>query len=170
DRVVQGLTYFEVIQRLLQGVELHEIDPIDIGDLGSNAARSADRLHLIHRYIDNRIDLAGLQLQHAAVVLTDHQELSLLRMRLARLPVMRVRFEHDPAAMLPALEREGSGADGLVEEALPFLLQELRRQDRGTEHCEIVEERRERLVETELDGARIDRFHPGDRLEEALPV
>ena len=151
-------------------VELHKVDPVDVRDLGGDAARRTDRLHLIQRNIDHCVDLAPLQLQHAAIVFADHQELRFLHMRLALLPVVRIRLEHDPAAVLPAFEREGPGADRLVEEALPLLGKQFRRQDRSAEHCEIVEQWRERLVEAELHGALIDRFHLGDRLEEALPV
>ena len=74
DGIVQGLAHLLVVERLFAGVELDHVDAIDRGHFGGDIARGCDRLDLVHRNVDHGIDLPGLELQHAAIVLADHHD------------------------------------------------------------------------------------------------
>ena len=107
------------------------------------------------------VDRALLEQRHARVLVRHRGQHDTLDLRRAA-EVVPVGLHHDPPAGLELLDDVWAGADRPAVERGGLEVLALQRMRRGDADLELVEERRVRPVERELDGRGIDR---ADRLQ-----
>ena len=69
--------------------------------------------HFRERHEDRAVDFAGLQFQHAGVVVNERNPLDAIELHPVGLPEIRVLLEDDAVAAPPFHEAEGAGSHGL---------------------------------------------------------
>ena len=121
--------------------------------VGEDRHREIDRPRL---EVDQALARVGIDLEHDAVEVR------------AVAPVAVEAVDDDLLALVPGLERERPGADGVLGERVAPRADPGRRHHR--EHREVAEQRRVRTADVDLDGVGVDRDDLLDVLEQRAPV
>src|SRR4029077_19952266 len=116
-----------------------------------------EALETIRRHIDGEIDLARLDGGEPRLRLDDGHVDGLADLRRPA-PVLVVAREDHLDARLPRLELERARADGILHDVLAVLLERLRAVDEERLMREVLQKRRERRLELDLHGQRVDRL------------
>ena len=115
QRVIQGLAHLDIVKGRLRGVDGQ------IVDLGGGEDVQRQGLVALHALGEREgeggghVDLAGLELHQAGVVVGDQDVLDLLGLGHALHAVVGVGLQSQAAALGPVLQHVGAGADGVLQ-------------------------------------------------------
>ncbi|MDT4843591.1 hypothetical protein FQZ97_775250 [compost metagenome] len=152
DRVVDGLAHLGVVERLDRGVQAQVAldnrrrrDQLDLGAVLQHRG-------LLERDAEGKVRLAGLHDGRARVVVDHRLPGDAVDLRVAGLPVAGELLALQVIGLLPLDELERAGADRVEGNLLAVLLQRGRRDHHRRRMRQHVDERRERLLQRDLDG------------------
>jgi hypothetical protein len=151
DRVRDRLPHPHVAERRMGQVQdqVHGAPPVDRPRDDRRIGHEA--LERVRRHVEDQVDTAGAQLEHLGGTIGDDTEHDPRELGRAA-PVVGVGVQHDLASHVPALEREGTAADGRPVQRL----RAVHRHDRGARVRQMREQRGEGRLADDVDRVRVD--------------
>ena len=170
DRVVDGLAHLRVVERLLQHV--HRQVAVHDGRRGRqlDTGLGLEDLGLLVGHGEGEVGLARLHDGAARVVVNHRAPGDRVHLGITLAPVAGELLDLEVVALLPLDELERAGADRALRDALAELLERRRRDDHGRRMGQRIDEGRERFLEREAHGVRIDDLGLDDVLVQVVAL
>ncbi|MCY1420554.1 hypothetical protein D9M71_361810 [compost metagenome] len=156
DRQVDSLAHLDLAQQPLLVVDQQVVLTGRRVDVNGQARVLAQGIDTGEGHEDRRVQFAGLDLEHAGVVVGDGDPLDAIQADLVGLPEVRVLFQDHPVTAQPLLDLEGTGGHRLLGVGVfADRIHGLFRQDRDVGGGQLREERHRLALQGHHQGALV---------------